>query len=226
MASERTWNAVPPVLLTADGTTTGLLQVADTIGLFYGMQATLKNNTTQLTVYIGLVEDSTHVWVRLNKASQDYKVDLSAFTVASGSTLSAAAQNKSAVPMEARLNATYMTDPIDAWRTTSVDPYGNPYTDSNPLPVGFTGSISIGEVGIIGPSPDKNQMNVNADGSINTIGLAQLVPFEFNEIDLTNSTISGQVVPTTVIYKQGGVAVATLTLSYDGSANLLSVVRT
>ena len=225
MASERTWDAVPAILLTADGTSTGLLQIANTIGLFYGMQATLKNNTTQLTVYIGLVEDSTHVWVKLNKSSQDYNVDLSVFTVASGSTISAAAQNKSAVPMEARLNATYMTDPIDAWRVSNVDPYGKPYTDTNPLPVAFEGSVTISDVHVLGRGPDNNELDVNVDGSINNINLAQLVPFEFNEIDLTNSVIAGQTVPTVVVYKQASATVATLTLTYDGSANLLSVVR-
>ena len=135
MASERTWNAVAPVLLTANGTTTGLLQVVDTIGLYYGMQATLKNNSTQLTVYVGLVVDSTHVWVRAQKNSPDYNVDLTAFTLSSNSTLSAAVQNKSLVPMESRLLSTYETDPVDAWRVKSVDPYGNAYTPSSPFPV-------------------------------------------------------------------------------------------
>lgn len=226
MASERTWNAVPPVLLTANGTPIGLLQVTDTAGFYYGMQATLKNNATQLTVYVGLVVDSTHLWVRAQKNSPDYNVDLSAFTTATASTISAAVQNKSSVPMESRLLATYETDPVDAWRIIPVDSYGNHYTDSNPLPVAFDGTVSIGDVHILGPAPDNNELNVNPDGSLDTVELAQLIPFEFNEIDITNSVIAGQTVPSIIVYKQASTTVATLTLAYDGSANLLSVVRT
>ena len=134
MANERQWDAVPPVLLIENGTTTGILQVADTIGFYFGMEATLKNNTSQLTVFVKMVVDKNTIYVGATKSGQNYNVDLSAFTVASDSTLSAAAQNKSAVPMEARLQASYETDPVDAWRIKSVDAYGKGYTDSNPLP--------------------------------------------------------------------------------------------
>jgi hypothetical protein len=168
MANERQWDAVPPVLLTADGTTEGVLQVIDTIGFFFDMQCTLQNNaSTQLTVYIKRVVDKTTLWVGPKRGGLDHNVDISAFTVATVSNISAAMQNKSAVPMEARLLATYETDPIDAWRVRPVDPYGNSYSDSNPLPVAFDGTVSIGDVHILGPSPDNNELNVNADGSIN-----------------------------------------------------------
>lgn len=170
MANERQWNAVPPVLLTANGTTTGILQVADTAGFYFGAQATLKNNAgLQLTVYVKMVVSATTMYVGPTKGGQDYNVDLSGFTVATGSFIEAAAQNKSTVPMEARLQATYETDPIDAWRVRPVDAYGNGYSDSNPLPVAFDGTVSIGDVHILGPSPTNNELIVNSDGSINVI---------------------------------------------------------
>ena len=50
-----------------------------------------------------------------------------------------------------------------------MDPYGNGYTDSNPLPVAFDGTVSIGDVHILGPSPTNNELVVNPDGSINVI---------------------------------------------------------
>lgn len=167
MANERTWDEVPAVLLTVDGTTQGVIQVTDTAGFFFGMQALLKNNSTQLTVFIKRVVDKNTLWVGGNKSGLDHNLDVSAFTVASVSNISAAEQPKSTVPMEARLLATYETDPIDAWRVRPVDPYGNGYSDSNPLPVAFDGTVSIGDVHILGPSPDNNELNVNADGSIN-----------------------------------------------------------
>lgn len=168
MANERQWDAVPPILLTADGTTEGVLQVVDTAGFFFDQQATLQNNlAVKLTVYIKRVVDKNTLWVGPKKGGLDHNVDVSAFTIATSSTISAAMQNKSAVPMEARLQATYETDPIDAWRVRPVDPYGNGYSNSNPLPVTFDGTVSIGDVHILGPSPTNNELNVNADGSIN-----------------------------------------------------------
>ena len=227
MATERQWDPVGPILLTANGSTNGVLQITDTAGFFFGMQCAIKNNTSlQITVYVKMVVDSTTMYVGTTRGGLDHNVDLSAFTTATFSAIEAGAQNKSTVPMEGRLLATYMTDPINAWRTQTVDSYGKPYTNSNPLPVSFEGGVSIANVGIIGPSPDNYRLNVNPDGSLNEVNLAQLIPFEFNEIDLTNSVIGGQTVPTTVLYKQGGSTVATLTLTYDGSANLLTVVRT
>ncbi len=170
MANERQWDAVPPVLLTANGTTEGVLQVVDTAGFFVGMQATLLNNAAlQLTVYIKRVVNSTTLWVGANKGGMDHNVDVSAFTVATASNISAGMQNKSTVPMEARMLATYATDPVDAWRVQSVDSYGDPYTDSNPLPVAFDGTVSIGDVHILGPAPANNELNVNPDGSINVV---------------------------------------------------------
>jgi hypothetical protein len=96
----------------------------------------------------------------------DHNVDVSMFTTATLSTISAAEQPKQTVPMEARLLATYENDPVDAWRTIPVDEYGNHYNNSNPLPVALEGSISIGAVSII---EGGNTMTVNPDGSINVI---------------------------------------------------------
>jgi hypothetical protein len=138
MATERQWDAVGPILLTANGTTNGVLQVVDTAGFFFGMQCTLQNISSQLTVYVKMVVDSTTMYVGASKGGLDHAIDLSAFTVISNSTIRAAAQNKSTVPMEGRLLATYETDPINAWRTSAVDSYGNKYTKSNPFPVDAT----------------------------------------------------------------------------------------
>jgi len=169
MANERQWDAVPPVALTAPGTTNGILQVVDTAGFFFGMQATLQTLSppNTLTVYIKTVVDKNTLYVGATKGGLDHNVDVSAFGTTS--TISAAAQNKSTVPMEGKMLATYETDPIDAWRVRPVDPYGNGYSDSNPLPVAFDGTVSIGDVHILGPSPANNELVVNPDGSINVI---------------------------------------------------------
>ena len=190
MANERQWDAVPPVLLTANGTTEGVLQVADTIGFYFGQQALLQNDTpSQLTVYIKRVVSSTILWVGAAKSGLDHNLDVSAFTTTTNSTISAAMQNKSTVPMEGRLLGTYETDPVNAWRVKSVDPYGNPYTETNPLPVAIDGTISISNVHILGPSPSDNELNVNADGSIN-VDIVNSSPIDVNVVNSAPSNKS------------------------------------
>lgn len=69
-----------------------------------------------------------------------------------------------------------------------------------------------------------------ANNAIQTVQLAQLVPQTYDSIELTYVTAGnglGEI--ETVTYKQGGTGgtqVALLTLSYDASNNLISVVRT
>ena len=62
--------------------------------------------------------------------------------------------------------------------------------------------------------------------STNTFGptIAGLAIPEHNRIELTYTGVN----PTTIVYKQGGASgtvVATLTLTYDGNNNVLTVTR-
>lgn len=167
MATEPNLNAVPSVLLTANGSTDGVLQVVDTAGFYIHMQALLSNNANQtLTVYIKRVVNSTTLWVGATRNGMDHNVDVSMFTTATLSNISAQEQKKQTVPMEARLLATYENDPVDAWRTIPVDGYGNHYNSTNPLPVAFDGTVQIGDVSIV---EGGNTLKVNNDGSINVI---------------------------------------------------------
>jgi hypothetical protein len=187
MATEPNFNAVSPIALTADGTANGVLQVADTIGFYFGMQATLLNNASlQKTVYIKRVVNSTTLWVGASKGGIDHNVDVSAFTVATSSTIGADEQKKASVPMEARLLSTYETDPVDAWRTVPVDSYGNHYTNDNPFPVALEGSISISTVEVKGPN--GNFIEPNADGSINVI--VESVPSPNSTVISTYNAVS------------------------------------
>lgn len=220
MANERQWDAVGPILLTADGSTEGVLQVVDTAGFFFDAQATLKNNAgAQLTVYIKRVVDNTTLWVGPKKGGLDHNVDVSAFTVATASTIFAAMQNKPTVPMEARLQSTYVTDPVDAWRVQNVDPYGNPYTDSNPLPIAFDGTITIGDVTVIGTAPNHYPLEPNSDGSLN-VDLNPLDSFQTSQYSVGPSAVPLTVTPLT---NRQSVSIKALTTSsaivYIGNSN-------
>lgn len=84
-------------------------------------------------------------------------------------------------------------------------------------------SIAIGD-----PASD-NILEIDNHGAAKVINLGALVPTEFDDIGITNTVIAGSTVPTIVVYRQGGpsgLVVATLTLTYDLSANLTHVTRT
>jgi hypothetical protein len=256
MAVENKWNLVPPQLFTANGTQFGQVTLANTAGFFTKQSAYLTaTGLPTLPVQIKRVISPTILIVgTINNAQIGSwpPLDISAYTVANGAAIGAQIQPKNNAAMDDIMKAVYESDPTVALRVVFTDQYGNLYSDQNPLPATFTGTITIGTVEITGPSghlldpnadgslnvdilpggqvevigSNGNILEPNPDGSQDVLNLAQLVPFEFNEIDLTNSVIDGQTVPTVVVYKQASVTVATLTLTYDGSANLLSVVRT
>ena len=69
-------------------------------------------------------------------------------------------------------------------------------------------------------------MKMDPNGRVETVNFAQLITVPFNEIDITNITIGADTLPSVVVYKNGGTTVGTLTITYDGSGNMLSVVRT
>lgn len=67
---------------------------------------------------------------------------------------------------------------------------------------------------------------VGADGSLHVDVMNSLVPTAYNEIDLTyvpSGNGAGQIA--TAVYKLSSTTVATLTLSYNSSNQLISVVK-
>lgn len=222
MAFERNWTAVPPVLLTVNGSTEGVVIVTDTAGFYVKQLAILTNNATILNVQIKRVVNSTTLWVGIPGPSMLHNLDVSAFTVATASRISAVEQPKTTLPMEARMLATYEQEPIDAWRTKAVDAYGNGYTSSNPLPVSIDSEITIGEVEVVGPS--GHILDPNSDGSVKTI---QLFTLPFDAITATYPSSAQEIYQSRI----GGIAGAiqqTLTVNYvDSTKNLiLNVSRT
>lgn len=80
-----------------------------------------------------------------------------------------------------------------------------------------TDSIKIGD-------GTGDYLEVNDDGSINTVNVSSLVPFKFDGIYPSYPTAIQEI----YVYKQGATTVATVTVNYvDASKNqIVSVVRT
>lgn len=64
---------------------------------------------------------------------------------------------------------------------------------------------------------------VNSGGSINVLGLNQMIPAEFDSFHITAKTMAGD--PQTIEYRKGMTVIATLTIAYDIDGDLESVTR-
>jgi len=176
MAFEKSWSTVAPTPLTTDGTSLGVITVADTVGFKVKGQAQLSNSSgLHMVVQINQVLSSTTMIVGRPGSSPSGTaggiasgavVDVSAFTVALNSVIGFGMQPKNKIKADDIDQAVYEADPTVALRVTNVDPYGNIYGPANPMPVAVEGTISIGSVSIV---DDGNTLKVNADGSINVI---------------------------------------------------------
>lgn len=170
MGLERNLSAVPPVLFTATGSEFGVVTVTSTANFYVKsiacIQAASVNGGNPTKVEIKRIVSDTVMWVG-PPGIITLRSDLRAYTVAAGSMIYAEEQPKAKIDMETRLLASYIQEPINAWRVQTVDSKGNPISANNPLPVSFDGTISIGAVEVHGQN--GNTIEPNADGSINVV---------------------------------------------------------
>ena len=239
---------------TGDGNANGIVPVADSFGFYTGMKVAISATGLE-TLYLNvkIVYSSTQISVGPPQHGIDARTDISTYTVAGGAKIAAGMQVKPQIQPPEIFNAVYEHDPVVAWRTKLVDKYGASYdavTDINGLRrLAVDAAVTISGVTVdldafhkvppdnvlVVGSEDgtetgvKHALEIDANLNAHVINMGALVPKIFDSIAITNSVISGQTVPTQVQYYTGGLSgtlQATLTLVYDGSANLLSVVRT
>jgi hypothetical protein len=247
MAIEQRWAGVPPQAFIADGSSFGLITLADTAGFKVKQVAALiATGVPTLPVQIKRVISSTQLIVgSINNAQigQWPPLNISAYTVAGSATISAEQQPKSNIKPDDIEVATYEADPTVARRVVLVDQYGNIYSDTNPLPATFTGTITIGTVEITGPSghlldpnsdgslnvkvegsPSGNFEDFNSDGSAKSVGLFNL-PYDTIEATYPSAT---QEVYVSLIGGPSGTTQQTVTVNYtDSTKNFItSVLRT
>src|SRR5271165_3913296 len=131
MAFEKSWANVPPIPLTVDGSSLGVIQVADTAGFKVKGLANLANNTgLTMVVQVNQVISPTTMIVGKPGSSPSAIqgglasgsiVDVSAFTVATSSTIGFAMQPKNKIKPDDIEQAVYESDPAVAIRNVLVD---------------------------------------------------------------------------------------------------------
>jgi hypothetical protein len=227
MAMERKLTTVAPVLFTADGTQFGLVTVADTIGFYVKGYAFISSDAQPVTqVQIQVVLSSTQMVVGkvgTTPAVNNF-VNISAYTVADGASIGFPEQDKNKIKPDDIQQAIYAADPIVADRVIQVDPYGNFYTEDNPLPTTatFSGTISVGAVEVKGTN--GNYLEPNSDGSINVDAtIVNTNPIDVNVVNAApnNKTLVNE------YNKASSVPVNTLTtiVTYTVGAGLTAILE-
>lgn len=199
MAIEKKWLAVRATPLTANGTSTGIVTVADTAGFKTKQVAYLLSNTLKSEFQVQEVLSPTQLVLgpRGPKVGRQNFSDLSGYLLSNNAVIGAAEQDRAAKPtVDDHYQAIYESDPTVADRVVFVDQYGRFYDDGNPLPIAFDGTISIGKVVVAGDN--GNTIEPNPDGSINVnIISAQTQNKTVNRYAEVNSVAAG--VETTVV---------------------------
>jgi hypothetical protein len=153
--------------------------------------------TDQIQLQVKNILSDTQLIVGPNnnslKASPANQTDISFYTVLGGATISAPEQNNFPIPGDDHYNTVFMPAPVMADRVIDVDPYGNPYGPNNPYPVSFDGTISIGDVTVVGTAPNHYPLEPNADGSIN-VDLEALTTFQTEQYTVNTTPV--QITPT------------------------------
>lgn len=165
--TEKRWLLVAPQAFTTNGGSFGQIQVASTKGLHVKQYVVITaTGLDPLQLEIKRVVDATTFWVG-PKGNIGDRTDLSLYTVALSASVYAPEQPRVNIDPKEIVRATYEEEPSVAWRVLPVDELGNPIDSANPLPVAFDGTISIGEVEVIGTN--GNIIEPNPDGSLNVV---------------------------------------------------------
>jgi len=136
MAIERKWEAVASQNLTADGTTDGVLTIANA-GAFKVGQIIQLGSAAQPTVSFKVkrIPNGTTLQVGPDKTNINERSDVSAYLAADAAFVRALEQNRPNIAPDDVDRATYEEEPTVARRIIPVDILGRPVTEDNPLPV-------------------------------------------------------------------------------------------
>jgi len=149
MAIERAWEAVPEQPFTANGSTWGLVTIANTAGFRVKQVAAITSESLPpLPVQVKIVISETEMIVGSvdNKIANWPPLNISAYTLDIEAAISAQRQPKNNIMVEDALKAAYEADPVVALRSFGVDQYGNPWSQDNPMPV--NADVTVNSVGL------------------------------------------------------------------------------
>lgn len=165
--TEKRLFSVSPQLLIVDGGVDGSIIVSDTSLFVVGHILAISSSVvpSRLVQVKRIPNSSTLLVGDPGKPIQD-RVDVSAYLVADGATVSASEQVRPTIPEQEIERLTYDEEPVIARRVVLVDKHGDKVDSSNPLPVDATLSASSADTPTI----------FNVDASIPGTEYSQVLP--------------------------------------------------
>ena len=135
MAIEKKLREVSPQLLTQDGTSEGIIKVANP-ELFKVKQVVYLKSNTQITQKLEIKRINTDSTIELGLAGNiTFRSDVSNFLVSDSATIEAREQPRPAIPQDQLIRAVYEEEPSVAIRALLVDELGSIFNSNNPIPV-------------------------------------------------------------------------------------------
>lgn len=166
MAIAEIWTQVSQNF-TANGTSNGLIQVANTAGFYVNAKVRIVSNTQPSKLLeIKRVDGTTQIWVGAVGAGILDRADLSAYLVADNATITLYEQQATRLAYADIQALTYAHEPILAKRVIMVDKYGRYYDEDNPLPISasISGDVYV-DLDALTPPNQPNPDNVLIVGS-------------------------------------------------------------
>lgn len=244
MAIERKWSAVSPQALTANGTSLGVLTVADA-SLFFVKQLIILDSTTQdgIQLVVNRVTSATTLEVGPAKGKITERFDASAYLVADTATIEALEQPRNTIGPDDIAQAVYEQEPAVANRVILVDGLGDRISDENPLPV--DASVSVGDVHVqlthLDDTPDLGDVadsvrigdgvdtattdkhDLESKVGLHTVELTGVVDVPWDYMEVTSQNSKGD--PLVIEYSDNSVLVRTITLTYDSKRNVITTTK-
>lgn len=248
MAIERFWFAASQ-LFTANGTNTGLIEVADVANFYVKAKVRISSTSAPAQLLeIKRIEGKTRIFVGPIGSSIQDRTDVSAYLVAHNARIDLYEQEIPRIPPEDMMAAVYAREPIVAIRSALVDKYGEYWSSTNPLPVQLqSGSIQIGQVNAeleVQLSHQDNVPNLGdvhdsvrlGDGvqtmtgssisagryALDVLPANSLIKKRFDGIFVTARNGDGD--PTTIEFRLGASVVNTVNITYNVDGDVDTVI--
>ena len=159
--------AVAPQSFTSNGTSDGIITVADASLFKVKQEVILSANTLPNLdqIEVKRVLNATQLAVGPKGSNIDSRSNISTYTTALSATIFANEQKRPSIPFEESTRAVYEEEPTVALRTLAVDKLGNPYTTDNPFPVDATVSVVVPPIDVSINAYDTPADNVLIVGS-------------------------------------------------------------
>ena len=132
--TEKRYKAIPPTLLTADGTINGLIEISNTYGFKVGQCVLFKQGTVHFKAKIQKVlSDTQFIVINPNESIvTGNKLDMSTYLI--GATVELQESKRPVIDLLEIQRQIYEEEPTVALRTHSVDYLGRSYNNNNPKP--------------------------------------------------------------------------------------------